>query len=81
MNVEIPSELNPFVQQMISLGSYRNENEMLIEGLRLLKSRDELRADVNAGIEQLEAGQGLDGEQVLARLEERVRHLSARKTQ
>ena len=38
-----------------------------------LKSGLQLQADVNAGIEQLEAGQGVDGEEVLARLEARAR--------
>jgi antitoxin ParD1/3/4 len=77
MNIEIPPELSPFVQQMISLGSYRNESEVLIEGLRLLKNREQLRAEVNAGIEQLEAGKGLDGDEVFARLEVRARQLDA----
>jgi antitoxin ParD1/3/4 len=79
MNVEIPSDLNPFVQQMISCGNYRNENELLVEGLRLLRTREQLRADVNAGIDELEAGQGLDGEEVFARLEERARQLTTQK--
>lgn len=51
MNVRIPEELDQFVKEMISIGSYRNEAELLIEGLRLLKSREQLRSDVNAGIE------------------------------
>ena len=79
MNVEIPSEFNLFVQDMLSRGSYRDENELLVAGLRLLKSQERLRADVDAGIEQLEAGQGLDGDEVFARLEERARHLAQRK--
>ena len=76
MNVEIPAELNQFVKEMISTGSYRDENELLIEGLRLLKSREQLRRDVNAGIEQLEAGQGIDGEKVFARLEKRAKQIA-----
>ena len=76
MNIEIPAELDQFVKEMISTGSYRDENELLIEGLRLLKSREQLRRDVNAGIEQLEAGQGIDGEEVFARLEERARQIA-----
>ena len=79
MNIEIPPELNPFVQQMILGGSYRNENELLVEGLRLLRSREQLRSDVNAGIEELEAGRGLDGDDVFARLNERARQLGNRK--
>ena len=76
MNVDIPAELNQFVREMISTGSYRDESELLIDGLRLLKSRDQLRRDVNAGIDQLEAGQGIDGEEVFARLEERARRIA-----
>ena len=77
MNVEIPSDLGSFVQEMISRGDYRNETELFIEGLRLLKSRDELRKDVDAGIRQLEEGQSRDGEEVFARLDERARRLAS----
>jgi len=77
MNVDIPPELNHFVRDMISRGDYRNENDLLVEGLRLLQSREQLRADVDAGVEQLGAGLGLDGEEVFARLEERARELGA----
>lgn len=79
MNVEIPPDLNLFVQQMISCGSYRDESELLIDGLRLLRSREQLRADVNAGIDQLLNGEGLDGKEVFARLEDRARQLSNQK--
>jgi antitoxin ParD1/3/4 len=75
MNVQIPPDLNPFVEQMISCGNFRDENEILIEGLRLLRSREQLRADVNAGVEQLEKGQGIDGNEVFSRLEARARQL------
>jgi antitoxin ParD1/3/4 len=63
---------------MISRGSYRDEGELVVEGLRLLKSREELRADVDAGIAQLDAGDGLDGAEVFARLEERARQINSR---
>lgn len=69
MDFEIPAELNPFMQDMLARGEYHNEGEVLIAGLRLLKSRELLLADVNAGIDQLEAGQTRTGEEVFARLE------------
>ena len=81
MNVEIPPEFSPFVEQMIACGNYRDENELLIEGLRLLRSREQLHADVGAGIAQLEDGLGIDGNEVFDRLEERARRLSARKVE
>ncbi|HJS09302.1 MAG TPA: CopG family transcriptional regulator [Pirellulales bacterium] len=80
MNIDIPAELNPFVQEMISRGSYRDEKELLVEGLRLLKAREQLRIDVDLGIEQLEAGQGRDAEEVFARLTERAQRLADRKS-
>jgi antitoxin ParD1/3/4 len=80
MNVQIPSELGPFVQDMISRGGYRDENELLIAGLRLLRDKEQLRTDVDAGIEQLEAGQGRDGDDVFSRLEERARRAACRAT-
>ncbi len=75
MNIDIPHDLDPFVQHLISIGDYRNETEVLIEGLRLLKSRAELREAVNAGIDQLESGQAIDGDEALSRLEARARSL------
>lgn len=73
MNVEIPADLTPFVEQMLSRGTYRDETEMLVDGLRLLRSKEQLRVDVEAGIAQLEAGEGLDGNEVFAKLEKRAR--------
>lgn len=81
MNLEIPAELNLFVREMIAKGTYRDASELLIEGLRLLQSREQLRRDVDAGIQQLEAGQGIDGEVVFARLEERARRIAQGKPQ
>jgi antitoxin ParD1/3/4 len=52
---------------------------MLVDGLRLLRSKEQLRADVDAGISQLENGEGLDGDEVFARLEERARQLARKR--
>jgi antitoxin ParD1/3/4 len=80
MNVQIPPDLNPFVEQMVSCGSYRNEEEVVIEGLRLLQNREQLRADVIAGIHQLEQGHGIDGNDVFSRLEARAKQLDQKAT-
>ena len=79
MNVEIPADLTPFVEQMLSPGTYGSETEMLVDGLRLLRSKEELRTDVDEGITQLENGEGLDGDEVFARLERRARQLGSMK--
>jgi antitoxin ParD1/3/4 len=79
MNVEIPADLTPFVEQMLSQGTYRSETEILVDGLRLLRTKEQLRIDVDAGITQLENGEGLDGDEVFGRLEERARQLGSKK--
>ena len=79
MNVEIPADLTPFVEQMLSRGTYGSEAEMLVDGLRLLRSQEQLRTDVEIGIMQLDKGEGLDGDEVFAELKERARQLGGQK--
>jgi len=72
MSVEMTPELDGLVQSIFRCGQYRDENEVLGEALRLLERRDQLRRDVNAGIRQLEEGQGIEGEAVFARLQSKA---------
>lgn len=68
MNVSIPADFSDFVQQMVAKGEFPNAEEVLAEGLRLLRSRENLREEVNTGIRQLQAGQSIDGDTVFANL-------------
>ncbi len=68
---KIPNDLGEFVRQLVADGVVASENDALVEGLRLLRSREQLRRDVNLGIEQLRRGEGIDGEVVFGRLERR----------
>lgn len=67
--VEIPLDLQQFVQTAISSGAFHSECEVVAEGLRLLQRREQRRREVNEGIAQLERGEGIDGEDVFRRLE------------
>ena len=64
MSVEIPGDLSPFVDAVIRSGHYENEVEIVAEALRLLKRREEIRV----GIEQLDRGESVSGNQVFAEL-------------
>jgi putative addiction module CopG family antidote len=57
MSVEIPSDLRDFVQAAITSGGFKDEGEVVSEALRLLRQREQLRADVNVGLAQLKTGQ------------------------
>jgi antitoxin ParD1/3/4 len=72
MNAQITPELQGLVQSIFHDGQYHDENEVLGEALRLLQRRDQLRRDVDAGIQQLEEGRGIDGEAVFERLERKA---------
>ena len=77
MTIEnIPEDLRSFVSRELGRGRYRTLDDLLVEGLRLLRERDafveehreELRAQVAAGVSQAERGEFVDGEEAMERL-------------
>jgi len=62
MTVEIPPELEQFVQKEINSGNFTSEAELIGEALRLLRQRKlhELRKDIDAAVEQLDRGEGIE---------------------
>ena len=72
MTAEIPSDMIPFVQRMVSERRFLSESDVLAEGLRMLQARETLREEVAKGFAQLDAGQGVPAEQVYARAEKRI---------
>lgn len=75
MTTEIPSDLIPFVQRMVSEKRFLNEEDVLAEGLRMLQARETLRDEVKHGFDQLDAGKTVPAEQAYARAEERIRRV------
>jgi antitoxin ParD1/3/4 len=79
MNVHLPPELEQLVQSKIKSGRYNSASEVVREALRLLEERDhlmelrqeEIRKKIDAGWESLRRGEGLDGEEFFAALEQR----------
>ncbi len=72
MTTEIPSDLAPFVQRMVSERRFLSAGDVLAEGLRLLQARETLREEVQKGFAQLDAGEGVSAEEVYIRAEEQV---------
>jgi antitoxin ParD1/3/4 len=60
MNVSLTRELELLVSSKVKTGMYQTASEVIREGLRLLKERDEahakLKADVLAGFAEVEKG-------------------------
>ena len=77
MNISLTGELEQLVQRKVESGRYRSASEVIRAGLRLLEREDEvrlteIRAQVQAGIEQAEQGGLVDGEEAVARAKKRA---------
>ncbi len=76
MNVEFGSDTEQRIKERIRTGKYATPADVLLAGLQLLDEREQSRTDqlthvrrqVFTGLEQLDRGEGLDGEQVFADL-------------
>ena len=83
MNVTLPPELEQFINRKIESGQYFCESEVILEGLRLLRDRDELdkmrletlRKEIAIGIEQADRGELVDGKVVFERLRQKIQAL------
>lgn len=77
MNVSLTPELAAFVERQVASGRYRSASEVVRQGLRELQEREEWKTEVRAKIEEaaksVEAGRTVDGEEVMDRLEARLR--------
>ena len=64
MNISLTSELEQYVTKKVESGMYHSASEVIREGLRLLKERDELhrtrleelRKEIQIGIDQADLG-------------------------
>ena len=64
MNVNLGAMFDQFVSELIKSGQYQSQSEVIREGLRLLKEREELRvarlahlrSEIDEGLKDLENG-------------------------
>mgnify|MGYP000903457988 FL=1 len=77
MNVRLTAQQEEFVKRQVAEGRYLSEAEVIREGLRLLADEMEWRADarrkIAVGMEQLRAGQVVDGEKAVEEVLKNVR--------
>ncbi len=94
MNLTLKPELTEFIQQEILMGKYASPDEAIEAALHLLKSKNstdqaelalrerlaaELREKIDSAAAQLDRGEGLNGEDVIAEL--RAKLQAAREAQ
>ena len=77
MNVELSSEANDFVRELVVTGRFASEQEAVTEAIGLLKSREQLRVEVAEGFRQLENGEWFDGEAVFEEVHREIDAMEA----
>lgn len=76
MNVNLGSTFDAFVAEMLESGLYQSQSEILREGLRLLKEREELKAlriaeirrEIALGAKQADRGDLVDANEVFGKI-------------
>jgi antitoxin ParD1/3/4 len=80
MQIHLTPELEAFVQQLVADGHFAAPDQAVETALWLLKDqyelykvkREELRKLIAVGIEQLDRGEGIDGELVFSKLNAKI---------
>ena len=81
MNIQLKPEEEQFIQTQIAIGKYENPEAVISKALKLLGEWEkgyqnwveETRQKVEVAVEQLDRGEGIDGEVVVERLREKLR--------
>ena len=77
MKLNLPAEANAFVMGLIAQGKYQNEEEAIVDGIRLLMEREKLRNEIQVGIEQLDRRESWDEETVFAEVDAVIDEIEA----
>jgi antitoxin ParD1/3/4 len=79
MNVNLGTVFDKFIGELLKSGMYQSQSEVVREGLRLLKEREELknirlaelRREIARGSEQADRGEFVDGQTAFAEIRRR----------
>lgn len=79
MNVNLGTVFDKFIAQLLKTGMYQSQSEVVREGLRLLKEREdlknlrlsEMRKEIAIGSEQADRGEFVDGDETFAEIRRR----------
>jgi len=88
MNVNLGPVFDRFVSDLLKTGLYQSQSEVLREGLRLLKEREELkqlrlaelRKEIAIGTKQARQGKVIDGESVFAEIRKKSQEARRRRS-
>jgi antitoxin ParD1/3/4 len=83
MTIALSPEQEQFIQNQLATGRYANAAQVITEGLRLLEKRnqyehwiEDIRPKIDIAADQLDRGEGVDGETVIAQLKAKLKRRS-----
>ena len=89
MNISLTPELERLIAEKVESGFYTTASEVVREALRLLFADDETRrreqvkawlnAEIRAGVEELDRGEWVDGDEAYRQVTETIERASRRK--
>ena len=79
MNVNLGTVFDNFIAELLETGTYQTQSEVVRDGLRLLKEREELkqlrlaqlRKEIAIGSKQADRGEFVDGAEAFAEIRRR----------
>ena len=77
MNLKLPSEVSDFVKDLVAQGRFNSEEDAIVEGIKLLMGREQLRGEIQKGVEQLDAGNFYDEDTVFAEVNSEIDKIEA----
>jgi antitoxin ParD1/3/4 len=77
VSTEMSAENERYLDQAVRDGLYASRDQAIDIAVELLKRRDQLRRDVQVGVEQADRGDLIPAEDVFRRLEQRAREIEA----
>ena len=78
MNLNLPSEVNDFVKNLVAQGRFNSEEDAIVEGIKLLMGREQLRGEIQKGVKQLDAGNFYDEDTVFAEVNSEIDKIEAK---
>ncbi|WP_325078586.1 ribbon-helix-helix domain-containing protein [Sphaerospermopsis aphanizomenoides] len=77
MIIHLNSETEQLINYLLATGNYQDVDDIIDKALMLLIDRErrleELRQKIDVGLAQIKRGEVVDGEVVMARLEDKIR--------
>jgi len=77
MDLNLPVEANDFVKALVAQGKYQTEEAAVVDGIRLLMGREQLRTEIQLGIEQVDRGESSGEDSVFAEIDAAINEVEA----